>query len=141
VNPFHAVPVAARTAELSDRCTWPSYSKPSSRTRTTMSLPRYRRTSIVPGIGSRGSWAGSTLFSPVRLGSSSPFRKFFGARIRRSASLAISSAPAACSLGAAAPGVRLQTPGDPPDEELLVIRAARLANGFQVFVLELPDRH
>src|SRR6266566_4448116 len=45
------------------------------------------------------------------------------------------------SLGEAAPGVRLQAPGDPPEEELLVARPALLAKRLLVLLLELPDRH
>jgi hypothetical protein len=39
------------------------------------------------------------------------------------------------------PGVCLQAPGDAPEEELLVIRAARFPESFPVLLLELADGH
>jgi hypothetical protein len=40
-----------------------------------------------------------------------------------------------------APGIRLNVPDDAPEQELLVIRTARLAENVPILVLELPDGH
>lgn len=57
-----------------------------------MSLPWKRRMSGVPGNGNRGSSDGLSRASIVRPSSMGSRRKFWGARMRRSASSAISSA-------------------------------------------------
>jgi hypothetical protein len=140
-NPFHLVPVAARTMALSDLWTLPSHSNPSWRTRTTMSFPWNRRTSNVPGSGSRGSTVGDTRDSTVRASFSGSFRKSCGARMRRSASLAISSARRRRAFREASLRVRLDAPGDPPEQKLLMIRTAFLAEDLAVLVLELAHGH
>src|ERR1017187_750092 len=48
---------------------------------------------------------------------------------------------AAGALGEAAFGQRLNSPGDPPKQELLVVRAGLLAEHLQVLLLELTCRH
>jgi hypothetical protein len=40
-----------------------------------------------------------------------------------------------------AESVRLNTPSDPPEEELLVIRPTRFAEHLAVFLFEPPDGH
>jgi hypothetical protein len=55
--------------------------------------------------------------------------------------LAISRPRQPSALGQAAPGVGLDAPGDPPEQELLVVRARLLAEDFAVLVLELHDGH
>ena len=102
-KPFHRVPVATRTAALKEWYSLPSDSKPSSRTRTTMSFPWKRRTKSVPGRGSRGSVVQRLLQKVLR---------------RADAEVGVVGnfeRATAGAFGEAALDIRLDAPGDAPE--------------------------
>ena len=49
--------------------------------------------------------------------------------------------PAPRAFREAAPRIRLDAPGDAPEQELFVVRAARFTEDVAILVLELPDGH